>query len=379
MVRGVRIGLGVLLAAVLAAGCGGGPSQEDLAGVRYAPSAAGDSVAEWPVSTPAEQGLDPDAVAELFWRAGRLGSLFGLLVVKDGHLVAEDYFHAGKLEQKALIQSATKSITGALVGIAIDQGCLPGTDALMMTYFPELADQLDDPRKNDITIAQLLAFRAGYAWEESSSELLELLYDGFPPPSLITVPLVRDPGTGWDYSNLSTHLLGIVVSRACGVDLLDFGREHLFGPLGMEPGPWAQDWEGYRWGPGELHLRARDMARFGQLYLDRGSWEGQRIVSQQWVTDSWQPYTENAWYSKVGDNFDRTAYGYQWWIIDAGPHTYYLAWGHGGQQIAVVPDLGMVVVATADPLVGDHGGSSWSWEKANLNLVADFIAALPQR
>ncbi len=369
--------MALVFAAALAAGCGGGPSEEDLAGVRYAPSSAG-SVAQWPVSTPAEQGLDSDAVAELFWRAARLESLDSLLVVKDGHLVAEGYFHAGGRERKALIQSATKSVTGALVGIAIDQGCLASVDEPMMSYFPELAQQLDDPRKNDITIEQLLQFRAGYQWEESSSELLELLYSGFPPPSLITVPLVRDPGTGWDYSNLSTHLLGIVVSRACEVDLLDFSREHLFGPLGIEPGPWAQDWEGYRWGPGELHLRARDMARFGQLYLDGGALGGERIVSEEWVRDSWQPYTENAWYDKVGDNFDRTAYGYQWWIIDAGPHTYYLAWGHGGQQIAVVPDLGMVVVVTADPLVGEHGGSSWSREKANLNLVADFIAGLPR-
>ena len=91
-----------------------------------------------------------------------------------------------------------------------------------------------------------------------------------------------------------------------------------------------------------------------------------------WIEESWIPYTEGAWYYKVGDNFDRTAYGYQWWIIDAGPHTYYLAWGHGGQQIAVLPELDMVIVVTADPLFGDHGGSSWGLEKANLNLVANF-------
>ena len=83
------------------------------------------------------------------------------------------------------------------------------------------------------------------------------------------------------------------------------------------------------------------------------------------------------WYHKVGDNFDRTAYGYQWWIIDAGPHTYYLAWGHGGQQIAVLPELDMVIVVTADPLDGEFGGNAGALENANLNLVADFIAELP--
>lgn len=96
----------------------------------------------------------------------------------------------------------------------------------------------------------------------------------------------------------------------------------------------------------------------------------------QWASNSWRPYTENAWYSKVGRHFGRTAYGYQRWIIDAGPHTYYLAWGHGGQRIAVLPELDLVVVGTADPLRGENGDSSWSLERANLNLIADFIAEL---
>jgi len=369
-VTGTVLTLGGLLA-----GCGGGPSADDLAAVDYAPQAA----EGWTVSTPAEHGLDPDAVAELYWRAGQLESIYSLLVVKDGDLVGEDYFHAGQPEQRALLQSATKSITGALVGIAIEQGCLQGVDEPMMTYFPELADQVQDPRTNDITIEQLLQHRAGYAWEESSDELLALLYEGFLPNhrAVVEWPLVRDPGSGHDYSNLSSHLLSVIVSRACEVDLLDFATEHLLGPLGIEPGEWGRGREGYRWGGGQLHLRARDMARFGQLYLDGGVVDGEQVVPAAWISDSWTPYTEGAWHSKVGNNFDRTAYGYQWWIIDAGPHTYYLAWGHGGQQIAVLPELDMVVVVTADPLFGDHGDSSWSLEKANLNLVADFIADLP--
>ena len=373
--RYTQVALALTLVAGLTAGCSTGPTAEELAAVEYAPQEGGG----WAVSAPEDHGLDPDAVAELYWRAGQRESIYSLLVVKDGYLVAEDYFNAGGPDQLALIQSATKSITGALVGIAIDEGCLPGVDEPMMTYFPEHAQRLQDPRKNDITVQQLLQHRAGYQWEESSEELLELLYEGFLPNNLAltTVPLVRDPGTGHDYSNLSSHLLSVIVSRACDTDLLDFANVHLFGPLGIEPGEWTKEWEGYRWGGGELHLRARDMARFGQLYLDGGGYEGQQVVPASWIEDSWQPYTEGAWSNKVGNNFDRTAYGYQWWIIDAGPHTYYLAWGHGGQQIAVLPELDMVVVVTADPLFGDHGGGGWSLEKANLNLVADFIAGLP--
>ena len=360
------------------AGCGeADPTPEQLAAVEYAPTVP---VEGWDVSPPEAQGLDPVLVADVYWRAARRESIYSLLVIKNGFLVAERYFHEGQPEQRALIQSATKSITGALVGIAIDEGCLPGVDEPMMTYFPDLADQLDDPRKSTITVEQLLQHRAGYAWEESSDELLEMLYQGFLPDSrgLIEVPLVRDPGSGHDYSNLSSHLLSVITSKACDTDLLDFANEHLFEPLGIAPGNWTQDWDGYRWGAGELHLRARDMARFGQLYLDDGAVRDEQLVPASWIDDSWTPYTEEAWYSKVGNNFGRTAYGYQWWIIDAGPHTYYLAWGHGGQQIAVVPDQDLVLVVTADPLVGDHSGDGWSLETDNLNLVADFVATLPE-
>jgi CubicO group peptidase (beta-lactamase class C family) len=121
-----------------------------------------------------------------------------------------------------------------------------------------------------------------------------------------------------------------------------------------------------------------DLARFGQLYLDGGAVDGQQVVPTSWIENSWTPYTEGMWCCKVGNNFDRTAYGYQWWIIDAGPHTYSLARGHGGQQIAVLPEMDMVVVVTADPLYRQYGDGPWGLEKANLNLVADFIADLPE-
>jgi CubicO group peptidase (beta-lactamase class C family) len=357
----------------LLVGCSRGPTAGELAAVDYAPW----PVDGWTVSAPQEHGLDPDAVAEVYWRASRLETINSLLVVKDGDLVAAGYFHDGFPTHQQRVQSVTKSVTGALVGIAIDQGCIPSVDEPMMTYFPELADEVRDPRKNEITIRQLLQMRAGFPWEEASAEGFEWLYNGFRPSNLIDVPLVRDPGAGWDYSNFSSHLLAIITARACEADLKDFAEQHLFDPLGITPGDWISDWEGYRNGHADLWLSALELARFGQLYLDAGRHDGQQIVPASWIADSWQPYTEHAWYYKVGNNFDRTAYGYQWWIIDAGPHTYDLAWGHGGQQIAVLPELDMVVVLTADPLHGQHGDRPWGLEKANLNLVADFIAGLP--
>lgn len=361
--------------------CGGepDPTPEELAAVEYAP---GDDVEGWEVSTPESQGLDPELVADVYWRAGRLESIYSLLVIKNGYLVAERYFHVGGPYQKTNVQSVTKSYTGTLVGIALEDGCLPSLDEPMMTWFPELEARLDDPRKAEITIRQLLQMRAGYPWLESSAQGKELLYHGFEPANLVDVPLKRDPGSGWDYSNLSSHLLAIILARACASDdaskdLMGFATEHLFDPLGTTPGRWQVDWDGYRLGYTELLVSARDMARLGQTYLDGGVYDGQQVVPAAWVDESWQKYTENAWYYKVGPNW-HSSYGYQWWLIDAGPYTYDLAWGHGGQQIAVLPEQDLVVVVTADPLYGQFGDGPWALEKANLNLVADFIASIPE-
>ncbi len=360
------------LASSTLAGCGG-PSAEELAAVDYSPLAVGD----WPVSTPEEQGLDPRLVAELYHNAEQLETLYGLLVVKNGHLVAEGYFHGKSASQLSSRASVTKSITSALVGIALEQGCLSSVDQKMIEFFPELVDKIEDPRKELITIRHLLQMRAGYPWEESTQELFDLMFSGFRTSNLVEVPLVRDPGSGFDYSNLSSHLLGIIVARACDTDLKSYAQEYLFSPLGGEVGDWVRGWEGYYLGFAEIEITARDMAKFGQLYLDGGQFEGNQIVPAEWVRDSLQSHSEDAWYYRVGRNWRDSGYGYQWWSVRAGDHRYNLAWGHGGQQIALLDELDLVVVATADPLYKQHGDEPWKLEKANLNLVADFIASLP--
>ena len=130
-------------------GCGG-PSAEELEAVDYTPLVRDD----WTVSTPEDQGLDPMLVAELYHNAEQLETLYGLLVIKNGYLVAEKYFHGKSVDQLSSRASVTKSITSALVGIALEQGCLSSVDQKMMDFFPELVDQIRDPRKEEITIRQ---------------------------------------------------------------------------------------------------------------------------------------------------------------------------------------------------------------------------------
>ena len=365
--------ISILMIASVLVGCGG-PSDAELATVDYTPI----SRDEWPVSTPEEQGLDPELVAELYYNASHLETIYSLLVFKNGYLVAEDYFNGGAPDKQSKVQSVTKSITSALVGIAIEEGCIKSVDQKMMDFFPELKSQITDPRKNEITIQQMLQMRAGYPWEESTPELMELLFSGFHNDTLVHVPLVRDPGSDSEYSNLTSHILGIIIARACGTDLKSFAIEHLFGPLGIEPGFWQQDWDGNYLGFADLDLSSTDLAKFGLLYLNEGKHNGKQIVPADWVEESLQIYSKKTWKFRVGRNWSDNGYGYQWWSIKAGNYRYNMAWGHGGQQIILIDELDLMVVLLADALYARHGDEPWKIEKANLNLVADFVASLPR-
>lgn len=362
---------GLVMITTILGGCG--PSKEELALVQYTPV----SNAEWPVSTPAEQGLDPDLVAELYYNAAQLETIYSLLVFKNGYLVAEDYFHIGKPDLKVNIHSVTKSITSALVGIAIEEGCLSGVDQKMIEFFPELSNRITDPRKKEITIQQLLQMRAGFPWEESSPELMELLMTGFHTDDMVHIPLVRDPGTDSEYSNSSPHILGMIVARACETDLKSFAQEHLFDPLEINPGYWQVDWDGNYLGFSDLHLSSNDLAKFGLMIRNKGAYNGQQVVPAAWVEESLQIYSKKTWKYRVGPNWKDNAYSYQWWSIKAGKYRYHMAWGHGGQQIVLVDELDLMVIILADPLHLQHGDEPWRIEKGNLNLAADFVASLP--
>jgi CubicO group peptidase (beta-lactamase class C family) len=360
----------ILIVSTLAA-CG--PSLEDLQAVEYAPLPGDD----WPVSTPEVHGLDPMQVAELYYNAAKLETIYGLLVIKDGYLVAEKYFNEGSVDELSKRASVTKSYTSALVGIALEQGYLSGVEQKMLDFFPDVAGEITDPRKEQITVRQMLQMRAGYPWEETDAALWDTLWDGEYLSDIVNVPLTADPGTRFQYSNLTSHWLGIIVARAAGMDLKSFGEEHLFSPLGVEVGDdWNQDLDGYYIGCGDIQFTARDMAKFGLLYLNGGEYEGKQIVSANWVQDSLQTYSQKAW-DNIG-RFHDIGYGYQWWSASAGEHDVNFAWGHGGNLIVLAHGLDMVVVVTADSFYGKEAHwDSWKYEKANIELAANFISSLP--
>jgi CubicO group peptidase (beta-lactamase class C family) len=374
-----EIWVGIILSILVSTslvGCGSLNAEgtaPDLAAVDYAPLARED----WPVSTPAEQGLDPKLVAALYDDAAELETLYGLLVIKNGHLVAERYFNEGTVGQKALLQSVSKSYISALVGIALDQGCLSSVDQKMLDFFPESAAQIADPRKAQITIRHMLQMRAGYPDEETDSAYLDALYWGEYLPLIADFPLVDDPGTAFNYSNLTSSWLAIILARACGLDLKSYAQKHLFSPMDVEVGDWLQDRDGHYIGSGGIHLTAREAARFGALYLNDGEYQGNQIVPADWVHDSLRTYSEGVRDYGMSMRFRDMGYGYQWWSARAGDHRFNFAWGHGGQLIVLLDELDMVIVTTADPFFGQHDGGSWKHERAIMNLVGDFVRSLP--
>jgi CubicO group peptidase (beta-lactamase class C family) len=375
----LTISISAILILSMLAGCG--PSTEELKVVDYTPLPGDD----WQVSTPAEQGLDPMLVAELYHNAAALETLYGLLVVKNGYLIAEGYFNEGTVDRKNQLQSVTKSYTSALVGIALDQGCLSSEDQKMIDFFPEFARQIDDSRKEQITIRDMLQMRSGYPFEETDPALWEALLSGDYLPLIVHFPLITDPGTDFNYSGLTSHWLGVIVARACDTDLKSFAQEHLFSPIDAELGnDWIQDRDGYYIGLAGMHVTTRDMAKFGSLYLNNGEYEGKQVLSADWVEESLQRYSEglniSGWIPGITSRygyFRDLGYGYQWWSARVGDRYFRYAAGHGGQHIVLLDELDMIIVTAADPFWQQHDDQSWKHESAVIELVGKFINSLP--
>lgn len=354
-----------------------GPSTAELAAIDYAPLSDND----WQVSTPAEEGLDPDLVAQAYLNAEELDTIYSLLVVKNGKLIAEKYFNDGALDNKTLMQSASKSYISTLIGLALEQDCLQSVDQKMLEFFPDYAGEITDPRKEEITIRHLLQMRSGYPWEETHPDLMEAMWIGDNPPLVVGFPLTADPDTIFQYSNLSNAWLAAILSRACDTNLKDFSEEYLLEPMGVEMGElWPNEYDDYH---ALFHFRTRDAAKFGLLYLNEGEFNGKQIVPAEWVHDSLKTYSEKVNTSgvdsgKIGRYFREVGYGYQWWSARAGEHHFNYAAGHGGQLIVLLEDLDMVLVTTAYPFFMQHDGGAWKHEKAIINMVGEFITSLPQ-
>ena len=313
-----------------------------------APAQAG-----WQTGAPEDHGFDP-AVLEALHAALPGSGIHGVAVVKDGVLIDEWYGEGYDEESLFPLHSASKSYTGALIGIAIGEGCIGGVDDPISLYLPQVLEEADS-RKQGITIRHLLTHTSGLAWYEwgsGYSNWTEFRSAENWVDYILGRELLYEPGTVFNYSTGNTHLLSAILEAATGMSQEEDCREKLFDPLGVsEATHWGTDPQGIADGGNGLLSTVRDAALFGQLFLQEGNWNGEQLVPADWAAESTSAQNGGA-----GDGTG--SYGFQWWVRPfttgengsyATPYptasydTYY-AFGHAGQFILVVPELRLVTV-----------------------------------
>lgn len=330
----------------------------------------------WSLSSPEETGLNADVLrgAGPHFERWTEANIHALLVARRGKLIYERYFtgddqawatplgrvsyHAGMRHD---LRSITKSITALLIGIAVDKGLIIDLEAPVLSFFPEHGD-LHSVDKDRITLRHLLTMSAGFAWSEdlpysnpANSE--RRMMEASDRSRYVLEQLVVSPaGAFYNYNGGLTALLGAILHRTSGQQPDQFAQEHLFAPLNISDVEWVRYSDGTPNVTSGLRMRPRDVAKIGQLSLNKGIWNGVSILSPAWIEQATSPQIQGE-----GLYF----YGFQWWLgrslVDRREIPWTAAIGWGGQRLYVIPSLDMTVVVLAglydnpalQPAVGD--------------------------
>jgi len=298
----------------------------------------------WKTATPESQGFDSLKLAEMLrFIRDRNIRLHSMQIVRNGWLVLDARFYpfssVGPLHDLA---SATKSVTSALVGIAVDKGQIQHIDQPLLSFFPGYKIGESDRGKEQIRLRDLVSMSSGLdcGFSPGEPELFRMLQSGNFIQSALDLHMVHKPGEKWAYCSGNMHLLSGVITKTTGESALAFARKHLFHPLGKEQIEWPSDPQGITHGWGDLQLSPHDMARIGYLYLNQGVWNGRRVISSSWVRES----TKTRFHLPSGEG-----YGYGWWTAPESPlGEIYNASGRGGQKIYIVPGKQLVLVLTGN-------------------------------
>jgi len=286
-----------------------------------------------------------------------------ILIIRNGYMVTEAYWAPYNKNTTHNIKSASKSIISALVGIALEKKYLNNLHQNVSEFFPEY---VPEPSKQDISLFDLLTMKAGFNWREDSGP------NPYDLENWIKIPMRDRPGEKFEYNTTLTHMMSAILTKVCRQSTKNFADKYLFEPLGIQSYQWTKGSDGYYHGGSDIFLTPRDMAKFGYLFLNRGKWNQQQVVSEEWVKESTSlkvKIPDNVNYAKDLD------YGYWWWIQEKG----YMAWGAGGQYIIVRPDLDLVVVITANGFddINRYGEFMKSFLEKNIYLAVKSDSSLP--
>ena len=310
-------------------------------------------LAELPFTQAKAVGINPDSIQHLVSLIGSTPprDFRGLVVLKDGKLVVEEYFNSYWRETIHDIRSTGKSVTALLVGIALDKGLLKSEEQSLSEFFPQ-AKAL----QADIRIKHLLMMSSGLAADDADPDspgnsakwLTEPNWVGF----ALSLPTAFKPGEKFVYNDVCPMLVGAIIEQASGRKLAEFAREYLFTPLGIREAYWYTGLSGRTAPMGNLYLSTLDLAKIGQLMLNKGSWHGQQLISSTWIDRMGQKQFA------LSDRY-ATGYGYYWYrssvVIGRTTHDYLFASGNGGNLLFVVPQANLVVSLTASAYGQGYG------------------------
>ncbi len=297
-----------------------------------------------------------------------------ILIYKDDKLVLEEYFpghifdyvktgHQGDVvnwgsDSLHRVMSVTKSITSICTGIAIRKGFIKSADQSIFDYLPGYEEYRKEGKER-ITIEHLLTMTSGIDGNEwllpyanPENAIMGIYFSETPINKILEKDQRFDPGSGFQYFGGSNFLLSAIIANATGMKMDKFAEQYLFGPLGINKYQWLQINQGIVDGAGGLSLSPRDMTKIGALFLYNGVWNGEQIVTTEWVERSAHPYHTNNWMNNWDDHWGMRGYAYSWWthtFVKSGKRVpMYYAAGWGGQYIMVIPDLNTVVVFTGE-------------------------------
>ena len=322
----------------------------------------------WQTATFADSNIDPAPFQQALARIASNGwEVHSFLVARNGRIVFERYGwksgtnlddpdttpHQVVPSERHLVWSVTKSFTSALVGAAIADGLIDGVDHKVADWFADYASLNPTADKSSITLADLLTMRSGLQFTEGESAV-------FDTPDPGRTMLARDVtdtpvGTVWNYSTGGVDIVADILRIATGMTPLDYGKAKLFSPIGIVDPPWAAAQSGTNHGGFGLSLTAREMARFGELYRNYGTWGSQQVLPADWTTTSTSSKCTTAWYMD---------YGYLWFLPYVSD--FFVAIGMYGQEIFVSRSKGLVIVFTAD-LPASEANSDY------VSLINDFV------
>jgi len=320
-----------------------------------------DANTDWQLGSPQEAGFDAQIIEKLEKAAlgAQFRNLHSVVIVRGGKLIAEHYYE-GRDQRRGRelgvvkfspdhlhdLRSVSKSIVSLLYGIALEEGKVPDVDQPLINQFPEYADLARDPERQRMLVSHALTMQLGTQWNENlpysdprnSETAMDRADDRY--RFVLDQPFATQPGERWNYNGGCTALLGHMIARGARMSIFNYAREKLFDPLGIKKVEWIKGSDGIEFAASGLRMRPRDLAKIGQMILNKGRWSDRQLVPESWLHETFTPRTHA---------FKDIEYGYQWWLgkrsINGKP--WYAGFGNGGQRLVVIPSLHMVVVIMA--------------------------------